>query len=114
MLQDTSGVDLFLAGHLKVSLAFCPEGIQLGSSPGLSIFKIRNLSCENLDISCLINIEFCSHLRPESVVHPYSGDPVSVCDKVSVSGPYDGGVCAVNADPGEIFFNHHSYIFRIH
>ena len=114
MLQDTSGVDLLLTGHLKVSLVFCPEGVQLGPSPGLSVFKIRNLPCENLDIPRLINIKFCGHLRPEPVVHPYPGDSVSVCDKVSISGPYDSGVSAVNADSGEIFLNHHSYVFRIH
>ena len=114
MLQDTSGVDLFLAGHLKVSLAFCPEGIQLGPSPGLSVFKIRNLPCENPDISRLINIKLGGHLRPETMVHPYTGDSVSVCDKVSVSGSYDGSVSAVNADSGEIFLNHSSYVFRIH
>ena len=114
MLQNTSGINLAVFCPEQAALPRVPLLVVLRSPTRLRVFKIRNLPVQNLHIAGLIDIEFGCHLRPESVIHPYTCDPVAVRDKVPVALSDDRGVGSVDPDPAEVFLDHLSYTVRIH
>ena len=114
MFQDASRINLVCVCALLVSVGVIPECIDLGSAHCLCVLKIRNFFFQNIDIAGLIDIKLCCHKRPESMIHPDTGNAVSVCDKIAVTVTDDCGIGSVNADTAVIFSNHGSDILWIH
>ena len=80
----------------------------------LSFLNLLIFFIDDIQVSGLVFLNFCVDQRPEGMIHPDTGNAVSVSDKVAVSVPDDGSVGTVYAHTTKVFGDHFTYIAGIH
>ena len=114
MFQYTSEIDDATLCALAFSICLVPSGIVICASFGLQILKIRNLLKKNLEISCLVNIKFCRHKRPERMIHPHTGNMIPVRNKLPLRISDNCGIGSVHPDTAVIVDDHLPDCGRVH
>ena len=114
MFENGTRISAVVIAALPASALGIPFVINAVSAQSLRILKIRNFFIEDIQVSGLVDIKFCGDQRPEGMIHPDTGNAVSVSDKVAVSVPDDGSVGTVYADTAKVFGDHFTYVAGIH
>ena len=80
----------------------------------LLLLSKNKIEIQNIQISRLVQIQFCGNKRPVRMIHPDSGNIVSISNKFSRFASNDSCISSIYSDTAIVVYYHTAYISWFH